>query len=254
MKRLPRGRNAVFTAVGIAAVGIAAGLIVSSVVGSSDEQKAEVTTATPSVSPATATTEPLLELVGVAEMRKLLAGIPQHGNVLGRPDAPVTMVEFADLQCPFCRQYALDALPAIVRDYVRTGKVKLAFTGMSFIGPDSETALRAAYAAALQNHLWNVVDLLYRNQRAENTSWVTDGLLESVARSVPGIDAGAMLDAQHSTRVDQAIETAAGQAEQAHVSSTPTFFAGPTGGTLQQLRITSLTPEPFRHALDALLK
>ncbi len=63
-----------------------------------------------------------------------------------------------------------------------------------------------------------------------------------------------MLDAQNSTQVDQAMTTAAAQAQQAHVSSTPTFFAGPTGGTLQQVALNTLTPEPFRQALDALLK
>ena len=254
MKQLLHGRNAAFAAVGIAAVGIAAGLIVASVVGSSDKKKTAATTTAPAVSSTTAATEPGVELIGVGETSKLLAGIPQHGNVLGKPDAPVTMVEFADLQCPFCRQYTLDALPTIIRDYVRTGKVKLAFTGMSFIGPDSETALRAAYAAALQNRLWNVIDLLYRNQGAENTGWVTEGLLESIARSVPGIDASTMLDDQHSTQVEQAIATAASQAEQAHVSSTPTFFAGPTGSTMQQVPVTELKPKPFRQALDALLK
>ena len=255
MKQLLHGRNAVFAAVGIAAVGIAAGLIVASVVGSGDKKKTTAAATATTVSPTTqATTEPGLDLIGVGEMSKLLAGIPQHGNVLGKPDAPVTMVEFADLQCPFCRQYTLDALPTIVRDYVRTGKAKLAFTGMSFIGPDSETALRAAYAAALQNRLWNVIDLLYRNQGAENTGWVTDALLESIARAVPGIDVGAMLDAEHSTQVEQAIAAAANQAQQAHVSSTPTFFAGPTGSTLQQVPVTELTPKPFQQALDALLK
>jgi hypothetical protein len=53
--------------------------------------------------------------------------------VLGNPNAPVTMIEFADLQCPFCRDYALNALPAIVQEYVRPGKVKLVFGGISFL-------------------------------------------------------------------------------------------------------------------------
>ena len=93
------------------------------------------------------------------------------------------MVEFADLQCPFCREYTLNALPTIVKQYVRTGKVKLVFFGMAFLGPDSETALRAAYAAGLQSRLWNVIDLLYRNQGPENSGWVTDGLLRAVGKA-----------------------------------------------------------------------
>ena len=250
VRGLLRSRVALFGAVGIAAVGIAAGLIVASVVGSSDKT---TTAATTDVS-STSTVDTHVPLNGVTETSKLLAGIPQHGNVLGKPGAPVTMVEFADLQCPFCAQYALGALPTIVRDYVRTGKVKLVFNGMAFIGPDSEKALRAAYAGALQNRLWNVIDLLYKNQGVENSGWVTDGILESVAAAISGIDVNAMLDAQHSTEVDQALTKATAQAQQANVNSTPTFFAGPTGGTLQALQIAKLTPEPFRQALDALLK
>jgi protein-disulfide isomerase len=252
MKQLLHGRNAVFAAVGIAALGIAVGLIVASVVGSSD--KKTTATATVATSTSTSTEDTGVPLNGVAETTKLLAGIPQHGNVLGKPDAPVTMIEFADLQCPYCAQYALDALPTIVRDYVRTGKVKLVFNGMAFIGPDSEKALRAAYAAALQDRLWNVVDLLYKNQGAENSGWVTDGVLESVARSIPGIDVNTMLDAQKTTAVDEALAKASAQAQQANVTSTPSFFAGPTGSTLQPVQVTKLTPEPFQQALDALLR
>jgi protein-disulfide isomerase len=64
----------------------------------------------------------------------LFAGIQQHGIVLGSPNAPVTLVEFADLQCPYCGEFARNALPQIVRDYVRTGRVKVAFQGLAFLG------------------------------------------------------------------------------------------------------------------------
>ena len=43
----------------------------------------------------------------------------------------MTLVEFADLQCPFCKQYATDVLPTVVRDYVRTGKVRLVRDGQT---------------------------------------------------------------------------------------------------------------------------
>lgn len=69
------------------------------------------------------------------------------------------MTEFADLQCPFCREYALEALPTIVKDYVRTGKVRLVFQNLSCLGDDSVTAGKVAAAAAAQNHLWDFIDL-----------------------------------------------------------------------------------------------
>ena len=80
----------------------------------------------------------------------LFAGIEQHGAALGSPKAPVTLVEYADLQCPYCAQWARDALPTLVEDYVKTGKLRIVFSGMAFIGADSDKALRTAIAAGEQ--------------------------------------------------------------------------------------------------------
>src|SRR5262245_63414441 len=125
----------------------------------------------------------------VGATNKLLAGIPQNGNVLGSPNAPVTMQEFADIQCPGCDQYMRSAFPDIVRRYVRPGKVRIEWNGIAFLGADSETGLRYVDAAGKQNKLWNVAELLYRNQGEENSGWVTKELLRSVGEAVPGLDA-----------------------------------------------------------------
>lgn len=90
--------------------------------------------------------------------RSLFGGIEQHGASLGSPTAPVTLVEDADLQCPYCAAWARAALPVVVNRYVRTGKVRLVFSGLTFIGPDSLTALRTVVAAGQKDHLWDVVD------------------------------------------------------------------------------------------------
>src|SRR5947209_7430673 len=108
---------------------------------------------------------------------RLFAGIPQHGISLGRADAPVRLVEFADLQCPYCDRYAVQALPTLVREYVRSGKVQMQFENLSFIGPDSVRAGQVAAAASQQGKLWNFVDLLYLNQGEENTGYVTSAYL-----------------------------------------------------------------------------
>ena len=107
-------------------------------------------------------------------------GIRQDGIELGAANAPVTLVEYADLQCPYCAAWSAQAFSELVRDYVRPGKVKLSFRGLAFLGPDSERALRFALAAGLQDRLWHVVDLLYRYQGRENGGWVTDQLLRSI--------------------------------------------------------------------------
>lgn len=182
----------------------------------------------------------------------MLAGIPQSGTALGRPDAPVTLVEFADLQCPYCRTYTTEALPTLVDQYVRTGKAKFVFSGMHFIGPDSEKALRAVYAAGLQSRLWQYLHLLYGRQGAENAGWVTDDLLRSTGASIPGFDTEKMLADMNSPAVTNALAAVDQQAQNASVNQTPMFFAGKMGATLQYVNVTALTPDGFRPTLDAL--
>jgi protein-disulfide isomerase len=245
-----------FGAVGAFAVAIAVVLIVVSVVGSSDNKAAAMTTETSTAagSPrATAATPAAPASVpGAAATLALFKGIPQQLNVLGKASAPVTTIEFADLQCPFCREYTTSALPALVARYVRPGKAKFVFTGMHFIGPDSEKALRAVYAAGLQGRLWQYLDLLYKSQGPENAGWVTNDLLRSVGASLPGFDTDKMLADMSSPEVTNALAAADQQAQNASVRSTPTFFAGKTGGTLEHINLTALTPEAFRPTLDAL--
>ena len=183
----------------------------------------------------------------------LLRGIPQEGIALGDPKAPVTLVEYADLQCPYCASWARDAFPAIVDDYVRTGKVRIVFRGLAFIGPDSETALRAALAAGEQRALWNVVHGLFTGQGAENGGWVTDGLLRSLG-SGAGIDPDRMLEQTYSPAVERELGAARAAAEYVGVPGTPFFQAGPTGGVLAPLRVKSLDADTFRSELDRLLQ
>lgn len=193
-----------------------------------------------------------VELAGADETRALLEGIPQDGTAIGAPDAPVTLVEFADLQCPFCAQWATDAFPDLVADYVRPGKLRIEFRGLTFIGPDSEKALRAALSAGEQDRLWHTVELLYQNQGAENSGWVSDELLDAVATSAM-LDPGPWRDGFDSAAVDQGIQSAAQEATTAGINSTPSFLLGPTGGTLERVEVQSLDADALRPAIEQAL-
>ncbi len=193
------------------------------------------------------------QVAGGADVAALLEGIPQNSTALGEDDAPVTLVEYADLQCPFCAEWAQQTFPELVADYVRDGRLRIEFRGLSFIGPESEDALRAALAAGEQGLLWNVVDLIYLNQGAENGGWVTDDFLRAVGEAVPELDVDRMLDARDSAEVTAVIEEAAAAAEADGVSGTPSFLLGETGGELEPLEIGSLGPEEFRAAIGELL-
>ena len=182
-----------------------------------------------------------------------LDGIPQDGAALGDPDAPVTLVEYADLQCPYCAQWALGTFPTLVRDDVRAGKLRIEFRGLAFIGPDSDTALRAVLAAGRQGRLWDVVELLYGNQGAENSGWVSEELLGQIAAEVPGLDPEQFAADRQLQELDGEIAEAQAQATLAGVHGTPSFELGRTGGHVEPLEVTSLAPDQFRTAIDALL-
>ena len=74
-----------------------------------------------------------------------LTGVTEKGIALGDPDAPVTMVEFADPQCPYCAQYTTEVLPDLIERYVRSGDVRMELRLLTFIGPDGDS-LRLANA------------------------------------------------------------------------------------------------------------
>ena len=254
MKRFLHGRNLVFVLVAVAAVVIALSLILISVLSNTLSAEPPATVAPTETSTGPTATPSVPKAPGAAATAALFRGIPQQLNQLGNPKAKVTMIEFADPQCPFCRQYELDTLPAIVREYVRTGKVKLVYFGIPIIGPNSEQGLRAIYAAGLQNRLWNFSHLLYKSQGAENSGWITDDLLRRIGNSIPSFDTARMMADRQSSDVGNALAASAQQATNGRVDRTPTFFAGPTGGTLQQVPLTALTAAAFRPTLDALVK
>ena len=164
----------------------------------------------------------------------------------------MTLVEYADLQCPYCAQWARDAFPTIVQEYVRAGRVRIVFRGLSFIGPDSDAALRAALAAGQQDRLWDVVHGLFVQQGAENSGWVSDAVLRSFDGT--GIDTQRMLDATHSAWVERQLAAAQRAATAAGVLGDTVL----PGGSDRRprwcpWRSASLEPDAFRRELDHLL-
>jgi protein-disulfide isomerase len=190
---------------------------------------------------------------GAAQVAAMLRGVPQHGVDLGSPKAPVTLYEFADLQCPYCAQWERNTLPVLVRKYVRPGKLRIVFVGMTFLGPDSTKAFRAALAAGQQNRFWNVAELFYVNQRTENTGWVTDPFVRSVGSAVSGLKVAKMLAARTSAGVEAQLAAAANLAKATGIDRTPSFAAGRTNAAPKPVQITSLDATGIEPMLDALL-
>jgi len=162
-----------------------------------------------------------------AEVRALLAGIPQHGDALGDPHAPVTLEYFADLQCPFCRRFTLGKLTALIGRYVRRGELRIEYHSMQSATHDRQifTAQQvAALAAGAQDRLWNYVELFYREQREEDSGYVTESYLQGLAQQVGGLNLGAWTAARGDRRFAVQLAHDARTVREAGLTITPSFL------------------------------
>jgi protein-disulfide isomerase len=168
-------------------------------------------------------------LAGVQEVQRELQGIPQDGIVLGRPDAPVTIVEFADISCPACAESSRTTLRTVIDRWVRDGDAKLEFRPIAFINPSSERGALGALAAARQNGLWQFVGVAYENQGSESDDWFPEDLQETVVERL-GLDVDRWrADFEGDAVVSEFFDHEAAASE-AGVRQTPTFhLSGPRG-------------------------
>jgi protein-disulfide isomerase len=188
------------------------------------------------------------------QTQSLLGGIAQNGITLGNPNAKVTMYEFADLQCPFCREYTTSSnlFPQLVEKYVKTGKVKMVWRNLTFIGSDSITAARYAISAGQQNKLWDFADLFYKNQGTENSGYVTDKFLNNISKGA-GADPNKVAAGANSPVVEKELGDAQQQANQYGINSTPSFLLQTGNQKPQKLDYQSFSLAEFSKAIDAAL-
>jgi protein-disulfide isomerase len=189
------------------------------------------------------------ELEDVDLVRAELAGMPQSGMVLGEEKAKVTLIEFGDLQCPVCKTYAEEIVPAVIESKVRTGEAKIEFRNFTIIGQESVDAGAAAVAAGQQGRGWNFVDLFYRNQGREASGYVTDDFLTEVARGAGVADIGRWNRDRKSTSIG-GVERTTAEAQRLGLTGTPTFAVlGPNTDGLEVLG-TPGSAEPLEAAID----
>jgi protein-disulfide isomerase len=192
------------------------------------------------------------------EVSALLGGIPESGNTLGKPSAPVTLVYFGDLQCPFCGEFSRTALSQLIERDVRAGKLRIEYRNLETATHEPETfrtQQTAAMAAGKQGLMWYYIELFYRQQSQENSGYVTEEYLRGLARQVPGLNTAAWLAARSDPEYATQITTDAQAANNAGFTGTPSFQIGRTGGALKKLEYESLTsPAPFEKAVETLAK
>lgn len=183
----------------------------------------------------------------------LLTGIPQKGLTLGNAKAPVTIVEFNDMQCPICRDYQSVVFPELVQRYVRTGKVRMEMRLQSFIGPDSVTAGRAVAAAAKQNLAWTFAESFYANQGQENSGYVTRDFVKSIATATPGLNHSKLVTDASSPAAAQTLTEGKSAFAARSLTGTPSFLIGRTGGQLSVLNWSALKASEFTGPINSLL-
>jgi protein-disulfide isomerase len=193
------------------------------------------------------------------EVNARYAGIPQSGITLGEPGAKATIVEYADLRCPFCRDFEKDGMPTVVDELIKTGKAKLVFRNLTFLdqsspsGKDSTNAANYAAAVGLQNKLFEFVNLFYLNQGNESEDYATESFMKGLAEQVTGLDAAKAWSNRTNPKATNEVQAAAEAATENGVTGTPTFFVGASEKDAQKVSVDDLSdPTPIINAVDAL--
>ena len=152
-----------------------------------------------------------------------LEGISAVGRSRGESNAPVTVIEFGDYQCPSCKRFEQTIAGDLEETYIATGRVRLEFRNMAFLGDESVLAAAAAECANEQDAYWPYHDKLFQEQRGENSGTFSFDRLKGFATDL-GLDRTAFDECLDSTRTQQVVFDETDAAREAGVDSTPTFF------------------------------
>jgi len=144
---------------------------------------------------------------------------------LGARDAPVTIAEWADFQCPACGEYAETLAPRLIETYVKPGKVRLVFHNFAFLGAESTNAATAAVCAGQQGRFWPYHAYLYANQAGENQGAFKTERLRDIAAAT-GLDINAFDSCLSGPAARSQVIAETSEAQQAGIDRTPTIVVG----------------------------
>lgn len=173
------------------------------------------------------------------------------GYMLGRPDAPLTMIEFTDLQCPFCNRFAVTTFDQLKKEFIDTGKVR--FISRDFpldFHPFAMPAARASRCAGDQGKFWELRETLVKNAPSLSPAYITQ---QAAALK---LDMKQFDSCVSGTQYDAAIRKDMTEGAGFSVNGTPTFFVGKTTAQgFEGLRIVGAQPYAvFKERIEGLLK
>lgn len=163
---------------------------------------------------------------------------------LGDPAAPVTIVEFSDFECPFCKRFASDTEPKIIENYVKTGKVKFVYRDfpLSAIHASAQKAAEAAECADDHGRFWPYHDRIFENQQN-----LSEANLKTWAVEL-GVDANTFNQCLDSGKYKDEVAKDLADGQALGVSGTPTFF-------INGVRLVGALPySQFEQVIEAALK
>ena len=150
---------------------------------------------------------------------------PSKGSpILGSSDAPVTIIEFGDYQCPFCKRWNENTKPLIELNYINTGKANMVFVDLAIIGPDSKDVHAGSYCAEEQGLYWEYHDYIYANQGHENDGWANAENIKKLMPGLDGIDTESFNECIDSKRYEGRVNDNYIEASRTGASSTPSFL------------------------------
>ena len=149
--------------------------------------------------------------------------------VKGNPDAPVTIVEFSDFQCPFCLRFFQQTLPLIEQNYIDTGKIKFVYKDLPLdsLHPNARAAHIAAECADEQEKFWEYHDVLFEKQ--PQWSSLASSELENTFTEFAtdmGLQAASFESCMQSPNIADEVNKDTLEAASFGATGTPTFFIG----------------------------
>lgn len=183
---------------------------------------------------------------GTARLAELLS---EQDYAKGDPNAPVTIIEYSDFQCPFCRRFFQNTLAQLEENYVKTGKVRFVYKHfpLESIHPEARAAALAAECAGEQGRFWEFHDKIFENQEAlgedSYKAWAAD----------LGLDEDAFAACLKEKRYNDKVDADFAQGRRVGVTGTPSFLIGPSDG--QGTLLVGAQPfSAFQGVLDNLLR
>jgi protein-disulfide isomerase len=166
------------------------------------------------------------------------------GRIQGSPQAPIWLVELSDFQCPFCKTWHDEVYPIIKKEYIATGKVRMAYVNMPLqIHPNAEPAAEAALCASAQNRFWQMHDALFATQKQWAPLAQPAKFMDSLAVAV-GVNAPEWRACVSKGTIRRVVNGDKLRAANAGARSTPTFFVG------SQMIEGAAPIEEFRAAIE----